>query len=168
VIFRSVLVALLLLAVAGAAFAALPARLTLDGVGGVTPGMREAAVERRWGLELELSTAFGSQCAPAIVSVGSMRGHAIFLNARFGALFLRRGAVTGKGIRIGSTLAELKRAYGTALSSRANKYTPGARDFFVRRARKPRWQLRFDVSPRGRIVQIAFGNDAVRLVEGCA
>ena len=146
----------------------LPARVTLDGVGGVRPGLTERQVEARWGIRLRLDNAFGLECQPAPVRVGTLDGYAIFLRGRFGALFLRRGAVTGNGVRIGSTLTQLRRAYGRGLTSRPNKYTPGARDFFVRRARAPHWQLRIDVSPRGRVTQIAFGDDAVRLVEGCA
>ena len=143
-------------------------KLTLDGVGGVRPGMSASQVEARWGLSLKLEYEFGPQCAPAPIRAGGIDGYAVFLDGRFGAVFFRAGAVTGKGIRIGSTLRQVRAAYGSSLTSRLNKYTPGARDYFVRRKRRPHWQLRLDVSPKGRVVQIAFGDDAVRLVEGCA
>ena len=146
----------------------LPAPLTLDGVAGVRPGLSERQVEARWGIDFRLEDEFGLECQPAPVRAGTLEGYAVFIRGRFGAVFLRRGAVTGEGIRIGSPLADVRRAYGRRLTSRPNKYTPGARDFFVRRARAPHWQLRMDVSPRGRVTQIAFGDDAVRLVEGCA
>ncbi len=146
----------------------LPAKVTLDGVGGVRPGMTVAHASARWGIPLRLEDEFGPQCSAAAVRAGPMLGYAIFLNRRFGAVFLRRGAETGKGIRIGSSLAELRAAYGARLTSRPNKYTAGGRDYFVRRARAPRWELRFDVSPQKRVTTIAFGNGAVRLLEGCA
>ena len=154
---------------AAAAAAALPAQVTLHGVGGVTPGMGAGEVEQRWGLDLELQTIGpGSDCATAAVHRGGMAGYAIFFGERFQAVWLDKGAVTARGIRIGSSVSDLRRAYGGALTSRANKYTTGAKDYFVRRARAPRWQLRFDVSPGGLVTVIGFGNKAVRLVEGCA
>ncbi|HEY6030755.1 MAG TPA: hypothetical protein VIU44_09335, partial [Gaiellaceae bacterium] len=73
-------------------------------------------------------------------------------------------AATDTGIRIGSTLADLRRVYGKRLESRPDKYEPGARNFFVTK----RWQLRFDVSRRGRVTAIGFGDAGVRLVEGCS
>jgi hypothetical protein len=87
---------------------------------------------------------------------------------RFGAVFLSRGAVTGRGIRIGSTLAEVRRAY-RPLSSRPNRFIPGARYYFVRRTAAPHWELRIDVGPNRRVTRIVFGtHDAVRLDEACA
>jgi hypothetical protein len=79
----------------------------------------------------------------------------------------RIALVAGAALVLSTSLAELKAAYRSRLTSRLNKYTRGARDYFVRRARAPHWELRFDVSPHGRVTAIAFGNGAVRLVEGC-
>ena len=93
-----------------------------------------------------------------------MSGYALFVRSRFGAVFMNRGAVDEAGIRIGSTVAQLRAAYGARLSSRPDKYVPGARNYFV----KKRWQLRFDVSKAARVTMIGFGDANVRLVEGCA
>ena len=83
-------------------------------------------------------------------------------------MFFRNGAVTGRGIRIGSTLAQLLRVY-PKLSSRPDRYIHGGRNYFLRRTRAPHWELRVDVSPKKRVTQIAFGERAaVRLDEGCA
>jgi hypothetical protein len=55
------------------------------------------------------------------------------------------------------------------LSFRPDRYIHGGRNFFLRRARAPHWELRVDVSPDKRVTQIAFGDRAsVRLDEGCA
>ncbi len=130
--------------------------------------MTVAQVDARWGVKLRLDRSLGSGCATASVRRGGMSGYALFENGRFGAVWFRKGAVTPAGIRIGSTVGALRKAYGFRLGSRLNKYTPGARDYFLRSPSRPRWELRFDVSPRGRVTEIAFGSRAVRYVEGCA
>jgi hypothetical protein len=168
---RAVLVFASTLATAGAAAAGLstPARVTLDGVGGALPGMNVAAVSAEWGVRLRPNYEVRPTCGAASIERSGIVGQAIFMpRGRFGAVFFRKGAVTGRGIRIGSTLAELRRAY-PKLSSRPDRYIHGGRNYFLRRARAPHWELRVDVSPEKRVTQIAFGERAsVRLDEGCA
>ena len=159
-------------AAAGPASAGLgtPARVTLDGVGGARPGMSVTAVSAKWGgVPLRPNYEVRPTCGTASIERRGIAGLAIFMpRGRFGAVFFRRGAVTGKGIRIGSTLGELRRAYAK-LSSRPDRYVHGGRNYFLRRARAPHWELRVDVSPDGLVTQIAFGERAsVRLDEGCA
>jgi hypothetical protein len=165
------LACLLALVAASAASARLgsPARVTLDAVHGVWPGMRVAAVSGRWDVSLRLDYAgTGNICGSARVAKAGVDGFVVFIKGRLGAVFFRKGAVTGKGIRIGSTLAELQRAY-PKLTSRPDKYVPGGRNYFLRRTRAPHWEVRFDVSPQKRVTLIAFGeSDSVRLVEGCS
>ncbi len=159
------------LVAAGVATAGLrsPARVTLDGVGGARPGMDVAAVSAAWGVALRPNYEVRPTCGTASIERRGIVGHAIFMpRGEFGAVFFRKGAVTGRGIRIGSTLAQLRRAY-PKLSSRPDRYSHGGRNYFLRRARAPHWELRFDVSPAKRVTQIAFGERAsVRLDEGCA
>jgi hypothetical protein len=168
---RAILVLASTLAAAGTAAAGLsaPARVTLDGVGGVRPGMSVAAVSARWGVPLRPNYEVRPTCGTAEIERPRITGHAIFMpRGRFGAVFFRSGAVTGRGIRIGSTLAQLRRAY-PKLSSRPDRYVHGGRNYFLRRARAPHWELRVDVSSEKRVTQIAFGERAsVRLDEGCA
>jgi hypothetical protein len=146
-----------------------PVRMTLDGVVGARPGMSVGAVSAAWDLPLRPTYEVRRNCGQAFIDERGLDGYAIFMpRNRFGALFLRKGAVTGKGIRIGSTLAQLKRAY-PKLTSRPDRYMHGTRNYFLRRVRSPHWQLRFDVSPTKRVTQIAFGTgESVRLDEGCA
>jgi hypothetical protein len=159
------------LAAVGAAAGALqaPVVVTLDGAAGVRPGMSVAAVSSRWDLRLRPNYEVRPTCGQALIEQPALEGYAIFMpRGRFGAVFLSKGAVTGKGIRIGSTLAQLKRTYPN-LTSRPDRYIHGGRQYFLRRVRAPHWELRIDVSPGKRVTQIVFGTGAaVRLDEGCA
>jgi hypothetical protein len=146
-----------------------PARVTLDGVSGAHPGMNVSAVSAAWGVPLRPDYEVRPTCGTARIERRGIVGQAIFMpRGRFGAVFFRNGAVTGRGIRIGSSLAQVRRAY-PKLSSRPDRYIHGGRNYFLRRARPPHWELRLDVSPGKRVTQIAFGERAsVRLDEGCA
>jgi hypothetical protein len=168
---KAVLVLASTFAAEGTAAAGLstPARVTLDGVGGARPGMSVAAVSAKWGMSLRPNYEVRPTCGTAALKRPGIAGQAIFMpRGQFGAVFFRNGAVTGRGIRIGSTLAQLQRAY-PKLSSRPDRYIHGGRNYFLRRTRSPHWELRVDVSPEKRVTQIAFGERAsVRLDEGCA
>jgi hypothetical protein len=158
------------------AFAAAPAvagapadgLVTLDGVSGAVPGMRPAQVADALGAPVKLMGPTSDVCRVAMISAGPLRGYAIFENRRLGALFFEKGARTGKGIRIGSTVAALEDAYGARLRVQPDKYVPGARNMFVRRAKSPHWELRFDVSKAGVVTTIAQGAKQVRYVEACS
>ena len=142
--------------------------VTLDGVSGAVPGMRPAQVADALGAPVRLMGPASDVCRVALISAGPLRGYAIFEDRRLGALFFEKGARTGKGIRIGSTVADLEAAYGNRLRSQPDKYVPGARNLFVRRAKAPHWELRFDVSKAGKVTTIAQGARPVRYVEACS
>lgn len=151
------------------ASAALPAPVTLNGVGGVKPGMSVQEVRQRWGVSMRLGPAINGSCRTAPVVADGMDGYALFRGGRFQGVEFTKGPRTSDGIRIGSTLREL-RAIPRAkrLSSRPNEYVPGASVWFLPRASAPAYYLRFDVSPAKRVTAIAFGNEGVFLQEGCA
>jgi hypothetical protein len=142
--------------------------VTLGGVGGVVPGMTPEQVARRWGTVLRLSEEIRPGCRTANVRRGTLRGYALFERGRFGAAWFRRGVSTPSGIKIGSTRAALVRVYGSRLRWRRHPYEHGGWFVFLTRTSRPRWQIRFDLSRHGRVMQIGFGGPAVRYDEGCA
>ena len=156
------------LAASGAASAApaFPA-VTLDGIGGVTPGMTPAQVGRAWGLGLGAAPA-SSPCTAIAIRSGKVRGYAVFEHGTLGAVFFSAGVKTGAGVAIGASRGTVKRAYGARLRSQPDKYVRGGLDYYLTRAKAPHWQLRMDVSPAGKVTSVAFGGPAVHLVEGCA
>ena len=125
------------LVTAATGWAALPAPVTLNGVGGVKPGMRIAAVEKRWGVDLRLSGEITPGCETAPVKAGAMRGYALFERGRFSAVFLTAGARTGRGLRIGSSVRRLKALHGPQLTSRPDFYVPGSRNLLPAPTRPP-------------------------------
>ena len=166
------MVVLALLA-AGTATAQLraPVRVSLEhGVASVRPGMRTPEVAERWAVSLRPSYEVSPNCGPAdIRGVPGVAGYVVFMpRDRFGAVFLSKGAITGRGIRIGSTLAELKRAY-RRLRREPNRFDPQGAYYFVRRRLAPHWEFRFDVDASKRVRRIVFGTRAAaRLDEACA
>jgi hypothetical protein len=145
--------------------AALPAPVTLHGVGGAKPGMTAAQASRAWGTPVVLGAASpGAACQVAQIRKGQVRGYAIFERKRFGAVFFTAGEATDTGIRIGSTLTAVRKAYGPKLKVYPDKYTPRAKTAYVGST----WKVRFDVSPKGRVTTIAFGATPVTYVEACS
>jgi len=147
-----------------------PHVLTLDGAGGVRPGMSVVHVDASWGVHLKVEASGASAgCATASVRIGPIAGGALFQDGRFQAAWFTRGVRTPSGIRVGSTLAALRRAYGSRLTREPALYVRGVWLYYLRRAQSPHWRLRFDVSAASRVTSIGFGDaNYVTAQEGCA
>jgi hypothetical protein len=135
--------------------------VTLDGVGGVTPGMTAEEVATTWGIPVRVLSTL---CAVVKVNPGGARGSAIFVDGKLKAVFFQKGVRTTSGIGIGSTITGLQRIYGRRLQS-----ATGSHFFFLTRHDQPRWQIRFDTNRANRVIQIGFGDSvSVHVVAGCA
>ena len=156
-----VLVALVFATTAAGAPSQKLAAVTLDGVGGVVPGMTVAQIEQLWGWSIQ---PVGRPCGFVPFGVGGVHGRALFSDGKLGALFFDRGATTLSGIGIGTKLSVLVKRFGANLKTQA-----GSQFLFLVRHDAPHWQIRFDLDPATRTVaQIGFGEDwYVHVLAGC-
>ena len=146
---------------------ALPAPMTLTGVGGVAPGMTAAQVERAWGIRV-VPTGKGP-CRMARIATSRVRGHGLFLEGRLGALFFTAGIRSDRGVGVGSTLDELNRAYGRSIFYWPAPESRTAVHAYTRpRYRGDKRALRFDLDPRGtgRVTQIGLGGPVLAFSTG--
>ena len=148
-------------------------RITADAVDGVRPGMTPQELHRRWRIPIRApEVVLGSDSvAYAAICDGETRGWARFWGPNGGPfalteLHFTRGAQTNRGVRIGSSRADVRNAYGTRAVQRKHSTAldvlghprlryganePSARPVLV-------FQFR-----RGRVDEIVFGwRDSIR------
>src|SRR5690348_2442898 len=111
---RLLVVVLVAACLPAAARGALPAPVTLDGFGGVVPGLTPRTVANRWGIRVAPAGSDAS-CRSAPIELGRLRGYAIFERGRLAAVFLRSGVRTGSGVGIGSTERRIRAVYPRAV-----------------------------------------------------
>ncbi len=108
----------------GSEDARLPAPVTLDGVAGVTTlraldddSMTWEDVQKAWNMKIPLLlTGQGSTNVEiGIVCAGEQQGVLIFVYDNLQEMRFYSGAVTDRGVGIGSTRSELRKAYGSRL-----------------------------------------------------
>ena len=134
----------------------LPAPITLRGVAGVVPRMTSKQVEQRWLLPMQVITELGNPIPLSIgqyslsqsaICAGSMRGAAHFLDDSLIELRFFEGATTDKGVGIGTSMRQLRRAYGQRLRPVNYSLYGGTRGFrVVARTPAPRIAIAFEMA----------------------
>lgn len=146
-------------------------RLSPDGLGPLRIGATVADVTNRIDRGFAPTTLEGDEPAPGQCfsgEIGSRRRGVAVLGTGFrvAVIFVsRRGIATAGGVRVGDSLAVLRRAYGHRLVPERNAYDPDEVDYDVRQGnRKLRFFLR-----EGRISGMTAGRrPEVDYIEGCA
>ena len=76
--------------------------------------------------------------------------------------------VTPRGIGVGASADEVRKAYGAGLQAEAHHYI-GAPAEYLTFWLKPKLRgVRFETNAQGKVEIIHAGNDSIELIEGCA
>ena len=161
--FRAVALALVVLSMSGCRSddGPLPAVVTFEGVAGITTArtssgvsVTAADVREAWDVEMPLiETSEGSTNVEiGLVCADDQQGALIFVYDNLHEMRFSSGALTDRGVGNGSTLAELREAYGSRLerlsSSSFRVRSPGP---------PPRHAIVFDLGPNNRVATVRFG-----------
>lgn len=141
------------------------ARLTPDGWGALRVGMAEADAVRRFGLHLE--QADGEDCH-LLFSADSR----LMVLARDGkvasvAVFGSHRVRTDRGLHIGSSEAEVRRAYGPALKVEPNLYDDPPAHYLTWWATPGRRGIMYETDAKGRVTDIHAGDETIGWTDGC-
>lgn len=146
-------------------------RLTPEGYGPVRIGMTRPQVERTLGAALR--GAGSVEDSSVCIETEARRGHPgitfMFERNRLSRVSAGDGsrATTPRGIAVGATEAQMRRAYPRGLRSQAHQYQDEPARYFDYWVSATRG-VRFATDERRRIQMIHVGNASIRYVEGCA
>jgi len=165
--------AVLTLLFAGAATAATPAwKLTPSGWGPAKIGMTRAQVSKLLHVELEGDFfAGGDSCQELVAPNDSLAGlYFMFEDDRLTRITASEpsAVATPRGIHAGSTLGEVKKAYGAVLKAEPHKYEDPPAEYLTYWLKPDRSGVRFEVNPQGKVESIHAGSSSIQYVEGCA
>jgi hypothetical protein len=141
----------------------LPAPVTLNGVGGVVVGMTGQQMRRIWGIPMPViedglvDRSYGGICA------GKMHGAAFFVLGDLKTLVFFKGAVTDRGVGVGSSLRQLRAAYGKRLRPVVLSDSSTRAWRVVEPGPPPTLALQFHLYNTGRVDALLYGTvDGVR------
>jgi hypothetical protein len=160
-----------LLAAAPAAAQSPAWRLMPEGYGPARIGMTRAQVAAALNTTLEGDAI---EDANVCVEQTATRGYPdlvfLFENgrlARISAVQTSR-VTTPRGIGVGATAAQVRRAYGPALRAETHQYLGRPAEYLTFWTRRNQSGVRFETGTNRRVDAIHAGNAAIRYIEGCA
>ena len=161
------MIALALLAAAAAA-QAWP--LTPNGWGPVKIGMTRAEVERVLHVRLEGEPIEDEKSCVELVPAGPDQGlWFMFQDYRLTRISIGAPSkVAARGLGIGATAAQVRRAYGRALKAEPHYYEDLPAEYLTFWTVPGKRGVRFETDARRRVQTIHAGDDSIQYVEGCA
>jgi hypothetical protein len=138
----------------------LPARLTLEGMAGVSIFDKPSSIREAWGVPLALieSASGSSNVDVGAVCGGNQRGLLVFLADGLEEMRFYSGTLTDRGVGSGSTRAELRDAYGGRLE-RVETWGGNAVATFrvTSTGPPPRPSIDFDLDDTGHVSVVRYG-----------
>ena len=159
------------LLLATAAPAASPPNITPDGWGPVRIGMSRAQVEKALGTKLEGEALDDEYSCIDMVPAGSDQGM-WFMFEEFKLSRISVGdpskVKTPRGIAIGSSADDVRRAYGSGLKAEPHYYEDLPSEYLTYWTKPGKRGVRFETDSKRRVQSIHAGGDSIQYVEGCA
>ena len=146
--------------------------LTPDGWGPVRIGMTEAQVERALRVRLH-GEPLESGDENACVEMDSARFPDVvfmFEDKKLGRISLweKSTITTSRGIGLGSSADQVRRAYGRGLIASPHYYESAPAEYLTYWVVKGKRGVRFETDGKRRVQAIHAGTSAIEYVEGCA
>jgi hypothetical protein len=168
---RLILLAAAALATVPAAAQRQPWPLTPDGYGPARIGMTRAQVERALAIRLEgeaLDDA--NSCIEMSAARGYRHLYFMFVNRRLSRIAADRTSrvVTARGLGVGATAAQVRRAYGRGLRAEEHAYLGRPAEYLTFWTRPNRRGVRFVTGLNRRTETVMAGDESIQLIEGCA
>jgi len=161
-----------LLLMAGTAAAQPPQwRLTPAGYGPAQIGMTRAQVSSALGVSLEGEAIEDANTCIEMDAQSTFPGvYFMFVNRRLSRVSLTEPSrvKTPRGIGIGASEAQVRRAYPRGLRGEAHEYTGAPARYLTYWVRSEVSGVRFETDARRRVTTIHAGTDSIGYVEGCA
>jgi hypothetical protein len=167
---RTLIAAILMGLTTGAAAQPGNWRLTPEGYGPVRIGMTRAQVERTLASPLRGEAI---EDASVCIEMNARRGHPgiffMFEDGRLTRVSASDGAraTTPRGVGVGATEAQVRRAYPRGLRSEQHEYVPAPARYLTFWQSRSRG-VRFATDERRRVRTIHVGGPSIQYVEGCA
>jgi hypothetical protein len=142
-----------------------PPPLTPEGWGAVRIGMPEAEATRRFGM---VSTYVDGDCHQ-LEFRGRIDLTGIAQKGRIASLMVGGASRlrTDRGIRIGSTERDVRRAYGPGLKIEPNHYRDPPAHYLTFWVRPNDRGVMFETDPKGAVVGIHVGDETIGWTDGC-
>jgi len=140
-------------------------RLTADGWGALRVGMPEADAIRRFHLRIE--QADSEECHALWSGDERLMVLTAYGKVASVAVYRRPQVLTDRGLHIGSTEAEVRRAYGPALEIQPNHYDDPPAHYLTWWAKKGERGIMYETDPKGRVSGIHAGDETIGWTDGC-
>ena len=147
-------------------------KLTADGLGPARIGMTRSQVTKALKSKLE-GEAFDNEghCLELFPEREDLEGtYFMFLDGKLSRISIIEPStvVTPRGIGVGSTADDIRKAYGAGLEISEHHYSGAPAEYLDYWLKGKRRGVRFETNTERKVVVFHAGDDSIGLVEGCA